>query len=305
MDRRQFMSNFIPDRIEWPTVLLIVACYVGWFGLAVSGHVVHPVLWIVAMALLTTLYWSLVHEAVHHHPTDKPWINRLAVAIPVGWVYAYDRFRDGHLRHHATGALTDPFDDPESFYLPVLRWRSLGGAVRLLLVFNNTLFGRMLVGPAITGWRMIVGDVRTLAGPDRFRILAEWLLHIVLVGALVLVVGRISSVSPWWFAAAAYLGVSILLIRTFLEHQASENAGERTVIIEDNGPLAFLFLYNNLHVVHHTRPGLAWYRLPGFYKRHRAQFIRRNNGYVYDSYWQIFRQFFFRAKEPVPHPGYR
>jgi fatty acid desaturase len=106
----------------------------------------------------------------------------------------------------------------------------------------------------------------------------------------------------WEFAAAAYVGVSLILIRTFLEHQASEKEGERTVIIEDFGPLAFLFLYNNLHVVHHTRPGLAWYRLPSFYRRHRAQFIKRNNGYVYPSYWAIFRKYFLTRKEPVPHP---
>ena len=302
------MLNYLPTRIEWPTLFLIIACYVAWFSLAFAGAGLSPVLWIFAMGVLTTLYWSLMHEAVHNHPTDRDWINRLTLTIPIGFVFPYGRFRDGHLRHHATGELTDPFDDPESFYLSPKCWKDLSKPIKLLLRFNNSLFGRMLIGPAIAIWRMFAFDYVRLTDAETTRkerifILGEWCLHVVLVGTLALILMRYSAVPLWQFIAAAYVGISILQIRTFPEHQASDMAGERTVIIEDNGPLAFLFLYNNLHVVHHTRPGLAWYRLPGFYKRHRDQFIRRNNGYVYSSYWQVLRQYFLSAKEPVPHPG--
>ena len=40
-----------------------------------------------------------------------------------------------------------------------------------------------------------------------------------------------------YYLAANYIGYSILLIRTFLEHQASEDFGERTVIIERCCPM--------------------------------------------------------------------
>lgn len=300
----RLMAKGYFSRIEWPTILVIGLTYAAWFALAIEGEGLPPVLWIALTAITSALYWSLVHEVIHGHPTSKPLVNFSLVSIPVGWVYALGRFSDGHLAHHATGELTDPFDDPESWYLAQRQWSELSAPSRALLTINNTLAGRLTVGPAITLWRMIAGDLAVIARgrPQRRGVLLAWAIHLPLVALLVVFLSRFSAVPFWQFAAAAYAGVSILLIRTFLEHQASEDAGERTVIIEDKGPLAFLFLFNNLHIVHHTRPGLAWYRLPSFYRRHRANFIRRNRGYVYPSYWAVFRRHFLRPKEPVAHP---
>lgn len=298
------MNASIFRSVEWPTLALILACYGVWFALAFLGHDLAAPFWIAAIAIVTTLYWSLVHEVVHCHPTRNARLNHALVWIPIGWVYALGRFRDGHLEHHATGALTDPFDDPESWYLPQGDWRRAGPLTRRILTLNNTLAGRMTIGPAIVFWRMLRGDLALAlrGGPTGRRVMRDWALHAPAILILVWLIDQYSQVPAWQFAAAAYCGVSILLIRTFIEHQAAEDAGERTVIIEDYGPLAFLFLFNNLHVVHHTRPGLAWYRLPGFYRRHRQQFIRRNRGYVYPSYAAVFRRYFLTPKEPVPHP---
>ncbi len=298
------MSRGWLRRIEWPTVALAVACYGAWFWLAIAGGALSPLLWIALAAIVTALYWSLVHEVVHGHPTPNKWLNYALVYLPLGWIYAIGRFRDGHLEHHASGALTDPFDDTESWYLAQRDWKNLPAPTRALLTVNNTLAGRLTIGVAITCWRMLATDIGVMLrpGPQRRTVAAAWLAHLPAVAVLALFLAEYSPI-PWWqFAVAAYAGAAIILIRTFLEHQASESEGERTVIIEDKGLLAFLFLFNNLHCVHHTRPGLAWYRLPGFYRRHRAQFIRRNNGYVYSSYWQVFRRHFFIPKEPVAHP---
>ena len=108
---------------------------------------------------------------------------------------------------------------------------------------------------------------------------------------------------PWWaYLLAAWIGHALLKIRTFLEHRAHESARARTVIVEDCGPLALLFLNNNLHVVHHMHPNVPWYRLPAIYAANRDHYQRRNDGYVYRSYLDIFRSYLFRAKDPVPHP---
>ena len=74
------------------------------------------------------------------------------------------------------------------------------------------------------------------------------------------------------------------------------------MIIEDRGPLALLFLNNNLHVVHHMHPNVPWYRLPALYRARRAHYQRRNEAYVYRNYAEIFRRYFLSAKDPVPHP---
>ena len=104
------------------------------------------------------------------------------------------------------------------------------------------------------------------------------------------------------YLVACWLALSLLKVRTFLEHQAHERAGARSVIIEDRGPLALLFLNNNYHAVHHANPGLAWYRLPAEFARRRDEWLRRNGGYAYRSYGEVFRRYLFSRKDPVAHP---
>ncbi len=158
----------------------------------------------------------------------------------------------------------------------------------------------MLIGPALGQAGFMVADWRAIRAGDG-QALRGWLLHLPGV-ALVLWLVWLSPMPLWLYCACAYAALSILKIRTFLEHQAHEKARGRTVIIEDRGPLAFLFLNNNLHVVHHMHPKVPWYRLPALYAENKARYLARNDGYRYDSYLQIFRQHFLRAKDPVPHP---
>jgi len=74
------------------------------------------------------------------------------------------------------------------------------------------------------------------------------------------------------------------------------------VIIEDRGPLAFLFLNNNLHVVHHMNPHAAWYQLPALYRAGKQRYQASNDGYVFRSYGAVFARYFLRTKDPVAHP---
>ena len=101
---------------------------------------------------------------------------------------------------------------------------------------------------------------------------------------------------------AAYLALSLLKIRTFAEHRAHEAHAGRSVIIEDRGPLALLFLNNNLHAVHHAHPNLPWYRLPAEYAARRDEFLRRNRGYRYRSYAQLFAAHSHPRQGPRPPP---
>ena len=111
---------------------------------------------------------------------------------------------------------------------------------------------------------------------------------------------------PFWaYLIAVYIGHALIKIRTFLEHRAHDDAQGRTVIVEDRGPLAFLFLNNNLHVVHHAHPGVPWYRLPQLYGAARNGYLASNGGYRYGSYREVMRRHFWRAKDPVPHPLWR
>jgi fatty acid desaturase len=170
-----------------------------------------------------------------------------------------------------------------------------------LLQFNSTLIGRMLVGPAISAWALVRDDLAEIRAGNR-RVALGWALHAPGVALVILWLGVIGSMPVWAYLVAAYLGWSLLKIRTYLEHRAHDAARARTVVIESRGPLSLLFLNNNFHVVHHMHPGVAWYRLPALYFGNRDHYLRRNDGYRYASYTEIFRAYLFRAKDPVPHP---
>lgn len=286
--------------VDWPTLALIAACYgAWWFGVTVLAAS-----WLPAAILLTTLcitlHSSLQHEVLHGHPFRIRPLNEALVFLPVGLVIPYGRFRDTHLAHHHDEILTDPYDDPETNYLDPAIWARLAPPMRWLRRVNNTLLGRMLLGPALGCGSFIGGDLRAIAGGDR-QIRRDWLLH--LAGLCLLAPLLAAAQMPFWaYALSAYLGLSILKIRTFLEHRANELARGRSVIIEGGVILPFLFLNNNLHAVHHCRPAVAWYRLPGLYRGDREGYLRRNEGYRYSSYAEVFRRHFLIAKDPVPHP---
>ncbi len=289
-------------RIEWPTLGLIVLCYAAWglalwvlpgFGVGLAIAVLVPVI---------ALHASLQHEVLHGHPFgQRKWGEPLVIAS-LNLAIPYLRFRDTHLAHHRDENLTDPYDDPESNYLDPAVWSGLPGGLRAVLAVNNTLLGRMMIGPLLAQAVFMIGDWRLIRAGER-AVLFGWLLHVLMSSAILVLVAA-SPLPVWAYLVACYAGLSVLKIRTFLEHQAHARARGRTVIIEDRGPLAFLFLNNNLHVVHHMHPKLPWYRLPQVYFKDPRKYLRRNDGYRYASYAQIFRRHLLRAKDPVPHPLY-
>lgn len=286
--------------VEWPTLLLTLACYAGW-ALATTWV---AALWLplgVGLTMLCiALHSSLCHEMLHGHPFRSRALNAALVFPALGLFVPYLRFRDTHLAHHRDSRLTDPYDDPESNYMDPAVWARLPRRVRRLLQFNNTLAGRVLVGPLIGQVAFILGDWRAIRAGD-MQVLRGWLWHVPAV-VPVLAWAVWAPIPVWAYLLAAYGAMSILKIRTFLEHRAHETAAGRTVVIEDRGLLAFLFLNNNLHAVHHLHPRVAWYDLPGLFARHRDSFLDLNDGYHFRSYGEIFRRYFRRAKDPVPHP---
>jgi len=283
--------------VEWPTITLIIICYTAWglalwllplgFGIVVAG---------VAIAL----HASLQHEVIHGHPFRRQWLNDLMIWPPLMLTVPYARFKATHLAHHHDEVITDPYDDPESNFLDGRVWDGLPRVLQAVLRFNNTMVGRVTLGPLIGTVSFILSDWRIR---DR-AVLHGWSWHVPAV-AIVVGVVAVSPMPIWAYLIAAYIGMAILKVRTYLEHRATDRASGRSVIIERGGIFGFLFLNNNLHVVHHMHPGVAWYALPAVYARRKAHYLRRNGGYFYASYGEVFRRYFLRAKDPVAHPLWR
>lgn len=286
--------------IEWPTLAVLAATYALWAVFTSVLWGVSPTASTILTGFMVAQYSSLQHEALHGHPFRTPWLNEMIVSMGITLTVPYGRFRDTHLAHHHDPILTDPYDDPESNYVDPADWARIPAALRLLRLVNNTLLGRMVVGPVIGSWQWLSSEFALIHAGHR-DVRRDWALH--LLGLIPVVAWLWWADMPWWaYGLSAWIGHGLLKVRTFLEHRAHTHARARSVIVEDNGPLALLFLNNNYHAVHHMHPGVAWYRLPRLYLASRDHYLRHNDGYVYTSYWPIFRAFLVRTKDPVPHP---
>jgi fatty acid desaturase len=292
----------LPERVEWPTLAVAAAVY-GGFGLATWFHEALP--WWLLLPLggfLVAWHGSLQHEAVHGHPTPWNWVNE-ALVFPSLWLWLPFRlYRISHLTHHNDEILTDPARDPESFYVAAEDWDRLGPLGRAYFWSVNTLAGRLLVEPLRCVWRVLASEAPRLARGDIANLTA-WLLHLA-GAALVLAWALGVCAMPLldYLLFFAYPGLSLTLLRSFLEHQARPAEGERSVLVEAGWPLSLLFLNNNLHALHHAEPGLAWFKLPERYRARRAELLERNGGYRYGGYLEIAARYLVKPKEHPRHP---
>jgi fatty acid desaturase len=289
-------------KVEWPTVILVIAVYlvIGslvWFHSALPWWLVLPV-----GAYFAALHSSLQHEVLHGHPTGNRILNEALIFVtPTFWL-PFPRYRETHLTHHNDENLTDPRLDPESYYMLPDEWARLPGIKQVLYNMNQTLAGRMVMGPAISVIQFWTSDLVRLIRGEK-GIASAWLYHGLACAVSIFLISGVAGMPLWkYLLLFAYPGISLALVRSFCEHQAAEKTGHRTIIVEASPIWSLLFLNNNLHVAHHTWPALAWYKLPDFYRTEREAMIERNNGYLMRGYGEIFRRYFLKAKEPVPYP---
>ena len=289
------------QQIAWPTLFVIFICYAA-FGVSTTILAdAFPLAGFVLLTLAITLHSSLQHEMMHGNFSRNRFIATAAVFPAIGLFIPYERFRDTHLEHHQNEILTDPYDDPESNYLDPAIWQAMPHWQKVIFTFNNTLCGRMIIGPAISLISFWREDLRSIMAGRQY-VTRAYIMHglgVVPVLCWLVLFGEMPAVV---YLLACYGGISLLKVRTFLEHQAHENSDGRTVIIEDRGFFSFLFLNNNLHALHHENPNLPWFELPRAYRQSRAEILDRNKHYIYRSYGQIFRRYFFRSKDQVAHP---
>jgi fatty acid desaturase len=288
--------------VEVPTLVLIFTAYGGWLAMTLAyGHlplvIIAPVL-----AALITLHSSLQHEIVHGHPTRWPGINRLLAIVPLSLWLPYERYRRSHRQHHIDPRLTDPLDDPESFYVTHESWRRSSAPTRFFLEAQQTLAGRVLVGPF---WRIGVflrAEVRALRA-NQPEVRAIWAEHLVWCVPVLVWIKLVCGIPLWiYFLTMVIPANGLLLIRSFAEHRARPQVRERVAIVENSWLLGPLFLFNNLHALHHEAPAIPWYEYNARYRVVRARLIAENGGLVYSSYFDVARRFLFRRYDVLTHP---
>jgi fatty acid desaturase len=295
-------------RLEWQTLAVAAAIY-GGFGL-VTWHFHSLPLWAALPlgAILIAWHGSLQHETIHGHPFASRRLNALLGGVPLSLFIPYPLYRRTHLWHHRFGGriLTDPLVDPESFYLTQGALAKSSALVRFLRRANTTLLGRLILGPFIATGTFLAGPARSLAlGEGReWRV---WAAHGIAVTTVLLWVVGICRINVFvYIACFVYPGQALTLLRSFAEHRANVDPAQRTAVVEANPLLSLIFLYNNLHVVHHARPTLPWYALPAAWRQLQADggdAPARAAGMIYKGgYLAVLGRYLLRPAIDAEHP---
>ena len=149
--------------MEWPTVAVASAIAAGLAATFALHERLPAVVEIVVLGVLAAWYGSLQHEVIHGHPTPWPRVNTALAIVPLDLVVPFRSYRTLHVAHHQTPDLTDPDDDPESWYVTAETWASAGRVQRWYISATRTLLGRLVLGPPVVAARWLAGGVRNAA----------------------------------------------------------------------------------------------------------------------------------------------
>jgi fatty acid desaturase len=288
-------------RWELPTWGVAGAIYLAWFALT-WWHAALPIWFLIPVgAVLVCWHGHLQHEVLHGHPTRIAWVNEALVFPALGLWFPYGIYRDSHLGHHTDWRLTCPIDDPESFYVTPEAWGRMSTFWKAVLRFNNTVVGRLLIGPLLATWALYGGAVVKLLKGDTSD-LSAWVLHGVGCFLVLTWLVAVAAFPLWLYAPMAYFGISLVMLRSFAEHRPAQEVGARICINFAEPPMALLYLNNNLHAVHHAMPGVPWYELSGLFRAERDSYLERNGGFVWHGYRDVFRRHLFVPKDEPVHP---
>jgi len=292
----------IVDRFELPTFVLGVVLYASWGALVWYHDQVPGLLLFVAGGYVTQWHFSLQHESIHGMRRWPAWFRTVFVWPPIGLWMPYPLYNRSHSTHHVNFNLTHPTQDTESYYQLQSAWDNLHPVRRAILRFNQTLWFRLVFGPFLRLERLARREIGRVRNGDRSNV-RHWLVHAVSVGVLLYGVAGIAGMPLWkYLLCFAYPGMSLGMLRTFIEHRYGERPMERVAIVESNTVMGLLYLFNNLHLVHHRQPTLPWYRIPARYAQDRDELIRLNGGFHFRGYLQIARLYAFRPVFTPIHP---
>ncbi len=285
--------------IEWTTVLVLIGFGLAYLAVVLLHDSIAWPLLLIALVPLGGLWMSLGHEMLHGHPTRWNWVNTAVGSVPLSLWIPFPRYKTLHIKHHLSD-LTDPDDDPESFYIRPAVWQAAGPLRRTWILALRTLLGRLTLGVPrgmVHFWR------REVAACRNPKIARQWLVHLGLAGLFGVWLFGVVGMNPWVYVVGFVLGGSACThLRSFVEHCAVES-GTRSAVVKAGPMLSFLFLNNNLHHTHHAMPDLAWYDIPAKHAELGSDRVAEAGAGLYEhGYLQVARLYLLTPFSQPDHP---
>jgi fatty acid desaturase len=267
-----------------------------WWHAALPGW-----LFFVLGGYLAQLHFSLQHESIHAMRGLPRWLRWALVWPPVNLWLPYPLYNRSHSTHHVNFHLTHPQKDTESAYHSANHWQAYSGFWQRLYAANQTLLFRVIFGPLLRLYKLVRTESRRLLAKD-FSHLPIWFWHVVSAAPILYFLSLCDISLTAYFCYFIYPGMMLGALRTFTEHRWSEAPHERVAIVESNWLMGFLYLFNNLHHVHHRAPTMPWYEIPVHFRRNRAAVLEANGNFYYRGYADVARRYLVRPVFKPVHP---
>lgn len=226
---------------------------------------------LVPMALLSTPFWSLIHEAIHGTLLrERTWNDRFGRILAIGYGAPFVLLKSAHLLHHRYSRtrrdrteIYDPATSSWATTAPGYYLHLLGG------LYLAEVASVLLVAAPLRLWRYLA---RLLDSPDTFggmllegisrRHLREFRADAMAVVLVYAAAGFAYGRHVWMLAAAlAARGVLVSIADNAYHYGTRLDARLEAMNLRLPRPLEQFVLAFNLHSVHHRHPGLPWYEL--------------------------------------------
>jgi fatty acid desaturase len=250
-------------KVAGPTLLLALGVVVFWVSAAIleAMDLVSPILSFLISTLAAYAAFTVAHDAAHRSVARAPWINE-GVGRLSAWILTgpFPALKEAHLAHHRD--VNDPDKDPDHYsasqhawQLP-LRWWTQD------LYYYVWFFRR---------WNKIKVAVRV-------ETLATLVCLIAVIGFGVSQGWTRELLLYWLLPARLAIGMLSFAFDWLPQHPHSilgrQDRFRATHITE--GPLFnVLFLFQNLHQVHHMYPGIPFYRYQRVWEAKRAEWVAK------------------------------
>ncbi|RJQ81002.1 fatty acid desaturase [Pseudonocardiaceae bacterium YIM PH 21723] len=288
------------DYLSSSAILAVVAIVVNLVQLVVVPAFLLPLdlSWgwlLIVFALLTTPFWSLIHEAIHGNLSrDRQWNDSVGRLMSILYGSPFSLLKSGHLLHHRYSRtlreqheLYDPqkttwFRAAIGYYFQLLGGLYLIEVVSMLLALLPARLIRKLAD------RLDKPD--SLGGLVLYKIAAVRALRQFRVDSLAIALVYAGSLflygDHFWMLLAALLvrGFLVSAVDSAYHYDTRLDAPLEAMNLRLPRPLELLVLNFSLHDVHHRNPGLRWFEL-------RNKFVRDGGDYHMNWIPAVARQF--------------